>query len=91
MACSVYLYLGVINLISFILYGVDKRRAIKHKWRIPEATLLLFAFFGGAAGALLGMLVFHHKTSKRKFRILVPIALVLWISGIFWTIFYLRW
>ncbi|MGN0362512.1 MAG: DUF1294 domain-containing protein [Bilifractor sp.] len=79
------LYLLAINIISFILYGVDKRKAIRHKWRIPEATLLLFAFLGGAAGALLGMFFFHHKTRKWKFRILVPLALVLWIGvvGIF--------
>ncbi|MGN0256124.1 MAG: DUF1294 domain-containing protein [Chordicoccus sp.] len=61
-----------------MLYGVDKYKAIRHKWRITEATLIAAAFFGGAPGALLGMLFFHHKTRKWKFRILVPLALTLW-------------
>lgn len=82
----IWLYLLTINIISFILYGVDKRKAIKHEWRIPEATLFLFAFLGGAVGALFGMIIFHHKTRKWKFRILVPAALVLWVGvvGIFY-------
>lgn len=73
------IYLAVVNIVAFVLYGVDKHKAIQHQWRIPEATLILFAWIGGAAGALLGMNVFHHKTQKAKFRILVPLALVVWI------------
>ena len=64
------------NLIAFIMFGVDKYKASHDLWRISESTLILFAFLGGAIGALAGMKVFHHKTRKIKFRILIPAALV---------------
>ena len=76
----VCIYLLIISVIAFILYGIDKYRAVKKRWRIPEATLVLFAAIGGAAGALLGMFAWHHKTRKWKFRILVPLFLVIWIG-----------
>ena len=57
----------------FTLYGVDKWKAKRQKWRISEMTLLGMAFVFGAAGAFVGMLLFHHKTRKWKFRILVPL------------------
>ena len=63
------------NLISFLMMGIDKRKAVKNRRRISEKTLLLSAFFMGAVGVGAGMLVFHHKTLKWKFRILVPLAL----------------
>lgn len=66
----------LLNLYSFGLYGVDKRRAKRNEWRIPESRLLLAAALGGGAGALLGMLVFHHKTKKKKFMWGVPAILV---------------
>ncbi|MBR0081516.1 MAG: DUF1294 domain-containing protein [Clostridia bacterium] len=75
----VWLYLAVINAVALILYGLDKRFAKRGTRRIPERTLLLSAFFGGALGAAIGMLLFRHKTKKPKFLVLVPIALVLWI------------
>ena len=75
---GLFCYLLIINIIAFFLYGIDKRKAVRNKWRIPEATLILFAAIGGALGALLGMLVWHHKTKKWKFRILVPLFLILW-------------
>ncbi len=68
-------YLGIVNLAAFIAYGLDKYYAIKGKWRIPERTLLLMAGFGGAIGAGLGMLVFHHKVRKPKFTIGVSLIL----------------
>ena len=74
----------LINLISFAAYGIDKRRARKDKWRIPESTLLMLAFIGGALGALAGMLVFHHKTRHWKFRMLVPLFLVLQVVLAVW-------
>lgn len=73
------IYLAIINIVTFILYGADKHRAVHHKWRIPEATLILFSWIGGGAGALAGMLAFHHKTRKWKFRIIVPLSLVAWL------------
>ena len=71
------LYLVVVNAAAFVIYGVDKRKAIRDKWRIPEATLLGLAVIGGAFGAFIGMRVWHHKTHKWKFRILVPVFLLL--------------
>ena len=73
---------------TFILFAADKRRAVAHKWRISERMLLCFSFFGGIGG-LLGMIFFHHKTRKWRFKILVPlfafvdatvIAFFLWSS-----------
>lgn len=72
-------WVALMSVISFTLYGVDKYKAVHHCWRIPEQTLIAAAFLGGAPGALLGMRVFHHKTRKWKFRILVPLAFALWI------------
>lgn len=63
------------NLFTFLQMGMDKRKAVKERQRISEKTLLLSAFFMGAVGSGAGMLVFHHKTKKWKFRILVPLAL----------------
>lgn len=65
------------NVATFAIYGIDKMKARKGKWRIPEATLLLLAFLGGSIGAFAGMEVFHHKTHHRKFTILVPVFLCL--------------
>lgn len=73
-------YLIVINIVAFLMYGLDKAKAVKHQWRIPEATLLGIAFAGGAFGAFAGMIIFHHKTRKMKFRILVPIAILIWLT-----------
>lgn len=74
------IYLLVINLVTFLLYAEDKAKARRGKWRIPEATLLLFAAIGGSVGALLAMLVLHHKTKHPKFYILVPLFLVIHIA-----------
>lgn len=74
-----WLWIACMSVIAFACYGIDKKKAIDHAWRIRESTLILLAFTGGAPGALLGMRVFHHKTRHWKFRILVPLALILWI------------
>ncbi len=73
-------YLIIINIVSFFMYGIDKRKARLDKWRIPEKTLLEVAFLGGSVGALLGMQVFRHKTKHWKFKVLVPLFLVLHIT-----------
>ena len=67
----------------FLLYGIDKRKAIKQKWRIKEAALILSAFFMGGMGAFLGMKAFRHKTKHLKFKILVPFAIIVNIAIIF--------
>lgn len=78
-------WLAVINLLTFIVYGADKRRARKGKWRVPEKTLFLLPLLGGSIGALLGMRVFHHKTKHWYFVwgipaiLLAQIALAVWM------------
>ena len=78
-------WLAVINLLTFIVYGAYKRRARKGKWRVPEKTLFLLPLLGGSIGALLGMRVFHHKTKHWYFVwgipaiLLAQIALAVWI------------
>ena len=59
--------IAVISVITFIIFGIDKRKAVKHQRRIPESTLLSLTFLGGTIGALLGMLIFRHKISKTSF------------------------
>ena len=76
----------LINIVAFAAYGIDKHKAQKDRWRIPESTLLLMAFFGGALGALLGMRAFHHKTKHWKFKILVPLFLILQLALAGWLI-----
>lgn len=72
-------YLLIINLITFIIYGIDKYKSIKHKYRISEATLIILAILGGSIGAFFGMIIFHHKTKKKKFIILIPIIMLIWV------------
>lgn len=64
------------NIVTLLIMGVDKRKAVRHKRRISEAALLWSAFLMGGAGALAGSLLFRHKTQKTKFRILLPLACV---------------
>ncbi len=72
-------YLEIINLLAFVLFGVDKYRAKRGRWRIPEATLLAAAVLGGGIGALAGMRLFHHKTRKPRFSVGVPVILAMQI------------
>ena len=71
---------AVWNIIVFFMYGIDKLKAKRSKWRISENALIVSAFLLGGIGAALGMIVFNHKTSKTKFRILVPIAVIAGIA-----------
>ena len=71
------LYLLLSNLVAFVVYGIDKYKARKGKWRIPESTLLTLAMFGESIGAWLAMKAFHHKTMHKKFYIGVPMIIVL--------------
>lgn len=66
-----------LNLLTFIIYGIDKFKAKKSKWRIPESTLLLLAVLGGSIGAWLGLQVWRHKTQHKKFYIGIPMILTL--------------
>lgn len=71
-------YLIIINIVSFLLFGLDKYLAIKNKNRISEISLFFLMFIGGPIGSLLGMLIFHHKTRKIKFYIYVFLSILLW-------------
>ena len=73
---AVIIYLAAINVITFIMFGADKARAAKGRWRISEAALILAALLGGSIGALAGMRIFHHKTRHRKFTVGIPVILV---------------
>jgi len=77
---ALFLYLGTASLTAFFLFGLDKRRALRGKWRISERTLLLVTLLGGSAGALLAMLLFRHKIRKPKFYLGVPACLLLHIA-----------
>ena len=73
----IFLFLIVVNIIGFVLFGIDKRRAIKHAWRIPEKTLFGVAIIGGSVGATLGMHLFRHKTKHMSFVIGMPMILAI--------------
>lgn len=73
-------YILGINVIAFLVYGIDKLKAKRGKWRIPESTLLLLAAIGGSIGARLGMKVWHHKTMHKKFQYGVPLLLILQLT-----------
>ena len=72
----IFIYLAVINVITFFMYGIDKWKAKRSKWRIRETALLGLAMLGGSVGAWLGMKVWHHKTMHKKFKYGIPLILV---------------
>ncbi len=73
-----YLLLAI-NVLTFLIYGLDKYKAKRAKWRISERTLLSMALVGGSIGAWLGMKVWHHKTMHKKFKYGIPAILSLQI------------
>lgn len=83
------IYLIVLNLLGFSLMGMDKQRARRHQWRIPERTLFLAALLGGSVGALTGMYFFRHKTKHWYFVIGIPAILILQ-AGLAAVILYLQ-
>lgn len=78
------LYLLIINLITFALYGVDKARAKRQAWRISERTLFVLAAIGGSIGALSAILFFHHKTRHVRFVIGIPVIMLLQLYLMLW-------
>ena len=77
-------YLAAINLVTFLVYGIDKLRAKRGAWRIPEKTLFLLPVLGGSVGAIAGMKVFHHKTKHWYFKYGLPLILILQIALVVW-------
>lgn len=80
-----FITLVAMNIVAFIMYGIDKYKAKQGEWRIPESTLLLLALLGGSIGALVGMKVWHHKTKHKKFYIGVPAIIVLQLALFVWA------
>ena len=81
-------YLAAVNLVTFTVYGVDKAKARRGAWRVPEKTLFVLALLGGSIGALTGMKFFHHKTRKWYFRFGIPAILIAQLA-IFFLLFVL--
>lgn len=75
----ILVYLFLVNAAGFLLMLIDKRKARKNKWRIPEKTLMTVAAIGGSLGSLLGMYTFRHKTQHLKFTIGIPLILTVQI------------
>ena len=73
-------YLLIINIVTFLAYGLDKLKARRKMWRISENTLLGLAVIGGSVGALLGMRLWHHKTLHKKFRYGLPLIFLIQIA-----------
>ena len=73
-------YLLAVNITTFLVYGIDKYKAKKERWRISEATLLLMAVIGGSIGAWAGMRLWHHKTMHKKFKYGIPIIIIMQVA-----------
>ena len=83
MANALLFYLIVINIVTFLVYGIDKWKAKQGSWRISEVSLLILAVIGGCIGALLGMKIWHHKTMHKKFKYGLPMILLAQIALIY--------
>ena len=77
---NMFLYVALINIVAFIAYGIDKLKAERRVRRVPEAVLFLFAYAGGSIGAWLGMKVWHHKTLHNRFRIGIPLIMLVQLA-----------
>ncbi|MBQ7918707.1 MAG: DUF1294 domain-containing protein [Lachnospiraceae bacterium] len=85
------IYLLIINIVGFIVMGVDKGKAKRGAWRIPEATLFLFAFVGGGIGTTLGMNVFRHKTKHWYFKFGMPLIAIVEYGLLFYLLLTFVW
>lgn len=82
----VLIYLLTINALGFLLMTVDKYKAKKNLWRIPESTLMTVALIGGSIGSLVGMYTVRHRTKHLKFTVGIPVILVLQIAAFIWIL-----
>ena len=78
----VYIWLVIINIITFFVFGIDKKKAIKGKFRISELTLFVLSLVGGSLGGLAGMYLFRHKTKKLYFKFGIPLILILHVFSL---------
>lgn len=81
---NIVIYFIIINLIGFFIMWLDKRKAKKGAWRIPEKTLFVITALGGGIGTIAGMYTFHHKTQKIQFVIGFPLITILEVITIIW-------
>lgn len=81
------IYLLIVNLAGFAAMGIDKNRARRKAWRIPESTLFLLAIIGGSIGSIAGMYTFHHKTLHPQFVWEMPAILILQIAAVLYILF----
>jgi uncharacterized membrane protein YsdA (DUF1294 family) len=82
--------LGIWNVITFSLMGIDKRKAEKHRYRISEKSLFLCAFLFGGIGVLCGMYLFRHKTKHWSFKIFVPVAVIINITVFYYLLVFIK-
>ena len=82
-----YIWLAIINIITFAVFGIDKKKAIDGKFRIKELTLFVLSLLGGSLGGLIAMHTFHHKTRKWYFKFGIPLILIAWVAMIAWLIY----
>ena len=85
---TILIYLGAINLATFCMFGLDKWKAKRGTWRVPEAKLLWLSVAGGSVGALFGMSIWHHKTLHNKFKYGVPLILVAQVALVGLVLYY---
>ena len=79
-------YLCGINILTFIIYGIDKILAKKNMWRVRESTLFFLSFIGGCVGTFIGMLLFRHKTKHISFYIWNILMIILWVVLIIYVL-----
>lgn len=79
-----YIWLIIINIITFAVFGIDKKKAIDGKFRISELTLFILSLLGGSLGGLIAMRALHHKTRKWYFKFGIPLILIAWVALIAW-------
>ena len=84
-------YLLAVNITSFLLYGIDKYKAKKGRWRISEATMLLMAVIGGSIGAWVGMRIWHHKTMHKKFKYGIPVIIIFQVALAVYLLINIDW
>lgn len=86
-SCCILIYIGILSLITFILFDIDKQKAKKHKWHIPEKALLGMCLIGGFVGCFLGMQALRHKTKHWYFYAVIIISVALWAYVLYtlWT------
>lgn len=80
------IYLAFVNMTAFVLFGIDKWKAVHHRYRIRESVLLGVSAAGGALGGLLAMHLFRHKTQKPGFAWGIPVMLVIWAGILLWAV-----